>query len=167
MDIAGTYALAERMPEVFKQEVWQDERPQYNRPAADAVKVRTLIEALGPVFSCGVIAALPDAIQGAAAPALPLDLLTAAGYDKAGLNYSLDFTAHLPGGRVETTIVTVGEVFNILDGPEGSASERLARFISEVFSSDSRPDQLWLVDPIAQGADTIAFNLLLPFQKKR
>lgn len=165
MDISGTYTLADTMPETFRQEIWQDERPAYNRTAAEALAIKKLFESLGPNFSVGVVAALPDALQGAAAPALPVELLIAAGYANAKLNYAFDLVAHQNGRQA--TASYVGEMINVLDGPQGSMSERLSRALVEVLPGWTTAELLMMVDSVAQAAEQACGVLLAPFQPKK
>jgi hypothetical protein len=165
MDIAGTYTLAEQMPEVFRIEVWQDERPKYNQTAAEVSALVKLFNSLGSNFAVGVVAALPDALQGAAAPALPLELLVAAGYDQARLNYAFDLVTFVDGRKV--TMSSCGEMWNTLDGPQGSMAERMSRALVEVLPGRNRHELLMLVEAVAQAAESTCGELLKAFQPQK
>jgi hypothetical protein len=166
MDIAGTYALADALPEVFRIEVWQDERPAYNRTAAEALAVKKLFDSLGPNFTAGIVAALPDAMQGAAAPALPIDLLMAGGYGGAKLNYAIDLVAFTQTGTVRM-VSSVGEIWNTLDGPQGSPSERVSRQLAELNLGVPMGNLLLMIEPVAQAVDKVLKSLIQPFESKQ
>lgn len=165
MDIGSQYEVAEALPEVFKASVWQGERPVENRSALDASRVRVFFNSLGPNFKAGLVAAVPDAMAGASAPALPLDLLMAGGHGPEKLNYLIDVYGSTGGTMGNTVMVSVGETINTLDGPEGSASERIKRVLSIVLPGVDSAVLLLAVDPFAQAIDKAAAQLLKPFTK--
>jgi hypothetical protein len=165
MDISSTYTVADQMPEVFRIEIWQDERLHYNRTAAEAYAIKKLFESLGPNYTVGVVAALPDAMHGAAAPALPLELLVAAGYGGAKLNYAFDLVSHFGGGRWVIPS-SVGAMWNVLDGPQGSMSERCASALVEVLPGRAKSELLMSIEGVANGAEEFCAKLLKPFLLK-
>lgn len=164
--IEDNYQISDAMPETFNQAIWVDERPVANRTAADAQKVVDVIRQFGSKFSVGTPCALPDAIQGGSAPALPMDLIVASGHDAVKLFYAVDVTMQTTIG-IKTVVMEIGQAIDIFDGPQESYLGRLSRFI-EVVDGPGGPATMELltgIDPIVEGMEAVAKKLLAPFKK--
>lgn len=166
MTISDQYQISDMMPEVFLPAVWTDERPVANRTATEANTFAFFIRSLGSKFNVGMPCALPDAMQGGSAPALPMNLIVDAGHAAAKLFYAVDVTMQTGAGP-KTVKVEIGQAIDILDGPQGTYLDRLSRLLENIDGPGgvSSIELLTIVDPVIEGMEAAAKKLLAPFKK--
>lgn len=162
------YESAERLPERFDPSVWSGENKRDNLTAVRARQVAKVLDALGPRFSVGEIAAAPDALPGAAAPALPIALLEQGGYSNTELRYVIAFMGEMPNGHRETILVA-GHVADVLDGPENNLTSRVMSLVNTlksqgvIFDNVSDGDLRQMIEPFNVAVEIASSQLLADF----
>lgn len=160
MTISDQYTVSDLIPEVFRQEVWQDERPAFNRTSVVVGQLLAILRSFGSSVTVGLCAAVPDAALGPMAPALPIDKLIDAGYKNGRFCYVVDLTFKDATGGINTEMFFTGSMIDVLDGPQGSSSERLARLMVEISPGLSQPEAMLMIAPLAEAVEVAATGLI-------